>query len=327
MSAKIVCSLTFGLMIVLLARSASAQIVVYKSNFAQSINSGGSHGVNVLWSTDGTPSIYVTKLQTRQETIKGGSSTVFLGRFAQQPVHLKLTNLPVHYAAIISVYVYLIGSWDGNGDDTKNGGPDIWSLNVNTDTLLYTTFSNTSNHQSYPCYYDQYDPNQISHAPKFASDIVNPLPNLGGGNGSAAYQLKFKVLHSQDSIEFSFVSKNIFSSPQNDTTADEMWGIDSVTVTIDSGKAAFESVVGTPCQSIIQAIAPNPAKGHIQVQFAEGLSGLRYEIVDDLGRKLDFGNGYGERLTLSTQYFSAGLYTFRAEANGLVESRRFIVAK
>lgn len=59
-------------------------------------------------------------------TTAPNNSTKFLGRFEKGTVNLSFDNLPAHTEIILSFDLYIIQSWDGNGEMLN--GPDYWSL-------------------------------------------------------------------------------------------------------------------------------------------------------------------------------------------------------
>ncbi|MGD8414696.1 MAG: hypothetical protein PVF33_10710, partial [Candidatus Latescibacterota bacterium] len=69
----------------------------------------------------------------------------FLGRFAAEKAQLSLSGLPSHTSLTLTFKLYIIQSWDGNGEN------DRWKCSVlNGPTLLMANFSNTGSTQSYP---------------------------------------------------------------------------------------------------------------------------------------------------------------------------------
>lgn len=76
----------------------------------------------------------------------------FLGRFGNEVITLRLSDIPEHAYVFLAFDLYIVQSWDGVRTDA---GPDIWDLNVSGGpTLLHTTFCNGDPlgnvRQSYP---------------------------------------------------------------------------------------------------------------------------------------------------------------------------------
>ncbi|MAE63770.1 MAG: hypothetical protein CMJ18_05815, partial [Phycisphaeraceae bacterium] len=64
----------------------------------------------------------------------------FLGQFANGPVSLTLTGLPMHTHIRVESDVNVIGDWDGNADTPD--GPDRFSHTIDGAPVLQTTFAN-----------------------------------------------------------------------------------------------------------------------------------------------------------------------------------------
>jgi len=80
----------------------------------------------------------------RQDATPGGAHP-FLGEFGNDTVRLSLAGLPRHAKVTVSFDLYVIRAWQGNT------GPHTWQLRVvGGDTLLNTTFANTTAPQAYP---------------------------------------------------------------------------------------------------------------------------------------------------------------------------------
>jgi hypothetical protein len=79
---------------------------------------------------------------------------------------------------------------------------------------------------------------------------------------------------------------------------------------------------------LVGRIAPNPACDAFQVSLAKpDDASVRYEIDDALGRFVAWGETSERTLSLSASGMAAGVYTFRASANGFAQARRFVVVK
>lgn len=63
-----------------------------------------------------------------------------IGRYSQNGFLLKLDSLPVHNMVQISFDLFIHDSWDGNA--VKPEGPDIWIMNIDGWSAIYSTFAN-----------------------------------------------------------------------------------------------------------------------------------------------------------------------------------------
>jgi len=63
-----------------------------------------------------------------------------IGRYSQNGFLLKLDSLPKHNMVQISFDLYIHDTWDGNA--VKPEGPDIWIMNIDGWSAIYSTFAN-----------------------------------------------------------------------------------------------------------------------------------------------------------------------------------------
>ncbi len=63
-----------------------------------------------------------------------------IGRYSENGFLLKLDSLPVHNLIQISFDLYIHDTWDGNA--VKPDGPDIWIMNIDGWSSVYSTFAN-----------------------------------------------------------------------------------------------------------------------------------------------------------------------------------------
>jgi hypothetical protein len=161
-----------------------------------------------------------------QVTPEGGRR--FLGQFGSETVLLRLDDLPKHSLVTVSFDLYVILSWDGNGDS----GPDVWELKVEGGpTLLQTTFSNSEDNpanltQAFPRFYPCGD-----YPARTGAAAINSL----GYGRDTVYRLRYSFPHIDDSLELYFAAKG------TQPVSDESWGLDNVKVTAHSPAAAHAS--------------------------------------------------------------------------------------
>jgi len=143
----------------------------------------------------------------------------FLGRFNTSAETLTL-SLPANTTQVtLSFKVYIIYSWDGNGNSCC--GPDIFDLSIEGGpTLLRTSFSNTEaaagNLQSYP--------DAFGTANHSAGTGSSEMGTLGWFGFDTVYTLRYTVPYTASSIRFRF------ASTLTKGIDDESWGIDDIEV-------------------------------------------------------------------------------------------------
>src|SRR6185295_7167573 len=132
-----------------------------------------------------------------------------------------LTGLPVHSTLSLTLDLYVIESWDGNGYGNGSicNGPDIWFVNANGTNLIWTTFESLSCNgtQSYP---DNYPNGDYPH--NYGATEIGTLGYTGiyGFALDAVYHLSFVFQHSGSSVILSFGAQGLQG------ISDESWGLD-----------------------------------------------------------------------------------------------------
>jgi T5SS/PEP-CTERM-associated repeat protein/predicted outer membrane repeat protein len=152
----------------------------------------------------------------------------FLGEFAAQEVALSIDDLSNHSAVTVEFDLFIMKSWDGNGDD-------YWRLAVDGGPLLLnTTFAispwREAEHprQSYP------DPYPADHP--WGTGAVE-VKTLGYDFiGDTVYHLKFAFEHDSDALVL------LFSASGLSGVDNESWGLDNVRVSV-SGPAPTQAGV------------------------------------------------------------------------------------
>lgn len=135
---------------------------------------------------------------------------------------LTLTGLPPHTSITISFDLYILLTWDGNGE--RGFGPDSWTADVTGGPVLQpvTTFAQPgcSGDQSYP------DPWPAVYPPTTGAVAVGSLGYGMSCLGDSTYHFEFTFPHSASSITFNFTASGLQG------WADEGWGLDNVEVSL-----------------------------------------------------------------------------------------------
>ena len=153
------------------------------------------------------------------ESPQGGQR--LLGRAANNDVLLSLDGLGPHDTVTVAFDLIVGGSWDGvDTNDPTND--DIWSLRVDGQLVIATTFSNTGASQNYP--------GQRRTPPEPAQTGAVAVDELGFDGGEAVYRIERTLAHTADQIEVGFRGSRL--------DGDEWWGLDNVVVTVDASDAA-----------------------------------------------------------------------------------------
>lgn len=190
----------------------------------------------------------------------------FLGRFCNQSATLTLRDLPVHTQVTVSFDLYIIGSWDGNGDACC--GPDVWHIGLyGYGALARTTFSNTGNsgnRQSYPGHYpgDDYP----AETGAVSTDTLG-YPN----EGDAVYHMSVSFLHTGSSFSLSFDAANL------EGVEWESWGLDNVRVQVAAYPTATpvvwdEGAYTSSTDTLTASWLASDPSGIVEYRYAIGTS-------------------------------------------------------
>lgn len=159
-----------------------------------------------------------------------------IGRYSEDGFLLKLDSLPVHNMIQISFDLYIHDTWDGNA--VKPDGPDIWIMNIDGWSAIYSTFANglcTDCTQAYPVL-----------QPSFINNVLNFFKNKPNSNAiktdlPGACKLKdskggtsmYKILRT---LEHTKTKLNIgcYAQLEDPDTANkncnESWSVDNIIV-------------------------------------------------------------------------------------------------
>lgn len=152
-----------------------------------------------------------------------GKDRRYAGPFGNQRVRIGLDGLPPHDHLVVEAVVYILGSWDGNVD-----GDRLSIVVDNRDTLLHSTFSNTTWAQSYPRRAGKAaNPRWTGAADTNVTGFRFTEANVYDGPLDAAYRLRFVIPHEGDSAVLDFIGTLKDVRP---TTDNEAWGIASLRI-------------------------------------------------------------------------------------------------
>jgi hypothetical protein len=166
-----------------------------------------------------------------------------MGEYNNETVTLALDNLPQHSQVTVAFDLLILRSWDGNQRSTNtlsaaedslatigDGviGPDVWSLKVDNEPLLTTTFSNWDAYgfrQAYPGSYPGGD-----YPARTGAQTINSLCyTFATYNLDSIYHMRYTIPHSAGSLKLDFSASGL------QPIDDESWGLDNVRVSVSSG--------------------------------------------------------------------------------------------
>ena len=156
---------------------------------------------------------------TSTDTTPSGRN--FLGQFDNDTVSLTLTSVPACNVTV-SFELFLIQSWDGNGDHCC--GPDVFDVSIGGGPeLLHTTFANVAPDYTLQAYPDAY-PGGLNEERTGAAEN-NTLGYTF--HGDSVYNLSFTFAHSGGDLVVDFSASGL------QDIGDESWGLDNVLVEVE----------------------------------------------------------------------------------------------
>ncbi len=187
----------------------------------------------------------------------------FLGQFGNQSTVLTLRDLPVHTQVNVSFDLYIIRSWDGNGDACC--GPDVWNLDVvGGASLVRTSFSNTGNSGNWQSYPDRYHGHNPAESGAFSVDTLG-YP----AEGDAVYRMSISFPHTGPTVALRFYATGL------EGVEWESWGLDNVRVEVSSRESStplvYDSLTYTSRTDYLRAfwLASDPS-GIVEYRYAIG---------------------------------------------------------
>lgn len=156
-----------------------------------------------------------------------------IGKYNNGGFTLNLDNLPAHKALQVIVEARMHDSWDGNNNFGGIDGPDIWSMTVDGNELVYSTFSNSPCNSLY-CIYQSYPAKYgvVNNPPK--TEMAFGLP----GNchdvdiyKTAVYNMVKTIQHTGATATIKFRDFLIQTNAAN-KLCDESWSVGNLKVKI-----------------------------------------------------------------------------------------------
>jgi len=200
-------------------------VLLYENDFESSIGTG--------WTTTGPNPLGIDVTPSGRHFLGEINSQFPNFGFSTETVTLTLGNLIPHTAVTLSFDLYVIQSWDGNGEsDPPFGqwGIDIFNLNANHGApLLHTTFRNVPfPSQSFPGTYTGNYATTPHNAPRTGAAENNTLgyPLDFPHFGDAVYHFVFPLSNSESTLQVNFSGIGL------QEIWDESWGLDNVRVDV-----------------------------------------------------------------------------------------------
>lgn len=129
-----------------------------------------------------------------------------IGRYNKGGFTIDLENLPTHQAIEIIAEPRFHDSWDGNNNYGGIDGPDIWNINMDGNTVLNATFSNTPCNAIY-CLYQSYpaEYGMINNPPKTGAYLdIAGICHMTDVFKTSVYKINKTIKHSASKVRINF---------------------------------------------------------------------------------------------------------------------------
>jgi hypothetical protein len=175
--------------------------------------------------------------------ITGGETELYngsmvLGRYSQGGFTLKLDSLKRHDLVRISFDLYIHDTWDGNA--TGANGRDIWIMNIDGWSTIYSTFANgecTDCSQSYPVLQPDFINGKLNFAENKPNSnaIKTDLPGACAlkdvKGGTSMYRIARTFEHTGSTLEIGCFGQLEDPDLEN-KNCNESWSVDNMKITL-----------------------------------------------------------------------------------------------
>lgn len=208
------CLFVFAILIIFSCKDIQKETIIYFNNF----ESGRIEDIN-------NPKI---------ESFNGSR---VLGRYSEGGFVLQLKGVRPHDMIQISFDLYIHDTWDGN--DTGSNGRDIWIMNIDGGSSIYSTFANgacINCTQSYP----DPQPGYVNNSFIFAQNKPNSnaiKTDLPGAcelkdvkGGTSMYRIQRTFPHTDNKLDLGCFGQLEHPDPSG-KNCNESWSVDNIKIT------------------------------------------------------------------------------------------------
>lgn len=161
-----------------------------------------------------------------------------IGRYSQNGFLLRLDSLPNHNMVQISFDLYIHDTWDGNA--IKPEGPDIWIMNIDGWSAVYSTFANglcTNCSQAFPVVQPShfnggfvfFDNKPNSNAIK--TDLPGACKLKDSKEGTSMYKILRTFEHTESTLDIGCYAQLEDPDTAN-KNCNESWSVDNMMVKV-----------------------------------------------------------------------------------------------
>lgn len=146
-----------------------------------------------------------------------------LGRFWDERMEFESPQLPAHNLIQIDLILNTHGYWEGN--KVIGGLPDLWNLAMDGGMIYSTTFSNSTEMQSYPDWFGIGAPPEPPKGNAFQTNLPGVCNLKGVEGGTVSYKISFIRPHTANTVHLTI------NDVLHNDVCDKSWSIDNVKIT------------------------------------------------------------------------------------------------
>lgn len=206
--------LCFGTMFLFSCKGLLTETVIYQNNF-ENDNAEGISGSKI-------------------ETYNGSK---VLGRYSEAGFLLQLKSVRPHNLIKISFDLYIHDTWDGNSTGTD--GRDIWLMNIDGYSVIYSTFANgacVNCTQSYPVLQPSFVNNTFNftqnkpNSNAIRTDLPGACKLKDIKGGTSMYRVQRTFNHTGSTLDLGCYGGLEDPDPVN-KNCNESWSVDNIEIT------------------------------------------------------------------------------------------------
>lgn len=159
-----------------------------------------------------------------------------IGRYSENGFDLRLDSLPKHNMVQISFDLYIHDTWDGNA--VKPEGPDIWIMNIDGWSAIYSTIANglcSDCTQSYPVLQPAIENNSFNffrnkpNSNAIKTDLPGACKLQGVKGGTVKYRILRTIEHKGSTLSVGCYAQLEDPDPAN-KNCNESWSVDNISI-------------------------------------------------------------------------------------------------
>jgi hypothetical protein len=159
-----------------------------------------------------------------------------IGRYSENGFDLRLDSLPKHNMVQISFDLYIHDTWDGNA--VKPEGPDIWIMNIDGWSAIYSTFANglcTNCSQAFPVLQPSHVNggfvffNNKPNSNAIKTDLPGACKLKDSKGGTSLYRILRTIEHTGSTLDIGCFAQ-LEDPDMVNKNCNESWSVDNISI-------------------------------------------------------------------------------------------------